>query len=218
MDVRFAAASIACMSADTFAEILLYQGYEWVSSWQIQAAESVIRRLETPRQGTGVEALGRGDLLILDLGCPEFVDGQSLCDSERGQVRIGPSHSAVSVQLRVIAVPCGRAVISLRIVMIAVTVSAHVEQLVLGATRSVAIELADLVLEALPLRKITVGVKSGVGRIRAIDEAKVYGHEIKGANIRRGFILQEVPCDSSIIDRGIRCFGVVRLAQWKKSS
>ena len=206
------------MSADALAEILLDQGYERVSGRQIQPVEGVVRRLETPRQGTCVIALGRGNLLVLDLGRPEFVDGQSLCDSEGGQVGVGPSYGAVSVQLGVIAIPCRGAVVGLRIVMIAVTMSAHVEQLVLGATGSVAIELANLVLEALPLSKITMGVKSGVGRIRAIDEAKICGHEIKGASISRRLILQEVTCDSSVVDRGSRDFGAIRLAHWKKST
>lgn len=102
---------------------------------------------------------------------------------------IGPCDGAVSVQLGVIAVPCGRAVVGLRIVVVAVTVSAHIEQLVFGTTRSLAIELGHLVLEALPLSWILVGMKSGIGWICAIDETKVSGHEIKRARISRGLIL-----------------------------
>ena len=84
--------------------------------------------------------------------------------------------------------------------MVAIAVSAHVEQLVLGATGSLAIELGDLVLETLPLGLIMVGPKGGIGGICAIDEAKVRGHEIEGASIGRGLILQEVSCDGGIID------------------
>lgn len=64
---------------------------------------------------------------------------------------VGPYDGAVSVQLGVVAVPGRGAVVRLRIVVVAVTVSAHIEQLVLGAMRSFAIELSDLMLEALPL-------------------------------------------------------------------
>ena len=141
-NVRFTAASIACVSADAFAEILLDQRHERVPGRQILPGEGVVRRLETPRQGTGVVVLGRGDLLVRNLRRPECVDGQGLGDSEGGQVGVGPGYGAVSVQLGVIAVPGRGAVVGLRIVVIAVTVSAHVEQLVLGATRSVAVELA----------------------------------------------------------------------------
>ena len=102
---------------------------------------------------------------------------------------IGPCDGTVSVQLGVIAVPCGRAVVGLRIIVVAVTVSAHVEQLVFGTTRSLTIEPGYLVLEALPLSQILVGMKSGIGWICAIDETKISGHEIKGARIGRGLIL-----------------------------
>lgn len=67
MDVGLIAASIACMSADTFAKILLDLGNEWVSGRQIKAIESVICRLKTPCQGTCVKALRRWDFLVLDL-------------------------------------------------------------------------------------------------------------------------------------------------------
>ena len=73
-------------------------------------------------------------------------------------------------------------------------------------------------LEALPLSEIMVGVESGVGWICAIDEAKICGHEIEGASIRRGLILQEVTCDGSVVDIGSRDFGAIRLAHWEKST
>ena len=102
---------------------------------------------------------------------------------------VGPCDGAVPVLLGVIAVPCGRAIVSLGIIVVAVTMSAHIEQLVFDTTRSLAIELGHLVLEALPLSQIFVGMKSGVGGICAIDETKVGGHEIKCARIGRGHIL-----------------------------
>ena len=87
--------------------------------------------------------------------------------------------------------------------MVAVTVSAHIQQLVLGARWSLTIELGDLMFESLPLSKVMVGMKSGVGWICAIDEAKICGHEVEGASIGRGLILQEISRDCGIIDVGI---------------
>ena len=202
-DVALAAASVACMSADPFAEILLDLGYERVPDRQIKAAEGVICRLKTPRQGTGVVALGGGNPLIRDFRRPEFVDRQSLGDPQWRQVGVGPGDGAVPVQLGIVAVPRGRAVVSLRVVVVSVAVSAHVEQLVLGAARSLAVELGDLMLEALPLGQVVVRMEGGVGWICAVDEAEICGHEIESASVGRGFVLQEVPCDCSVID--VRC-------------
>ena len=80
-DIRLIAASIARMSADALAEILLYLRYERVSSRQIEAGECEIRRLETSGQRTGIEGLRRWNFLIPDLGCPETMDGERLRDS-----------------------------------------------------------------------------------------------------------------------------------------
>ena len=80
-DIRLAAAPIARVSTDALAEVFFYLRYEGISSRQIEAVERVIGRLETSRQRTGVEGLGRRDLLVLDLGRPEVVDGESLRDS-----------------------------------------------------------------------------------------------------------------------------------------
>ena len=79
-DIRLVAAPIARVSADAFAKILLDLRCERVLGRQVEAVERVIRRLETSGQGTGVEGLRRGDLLVLDLGCPEAVD----CEGLRG--------------------------------------------------------------------------------------------------------------------------------------
>ena len=75
MDVGLTASSIARVSADAFAEKLLDLRYERVPGRQMEAVEGVIGRLETSRQGTGVVALRRWDLLVLDLRGPERVDG-----------------------------------------------------------------------------------------------------------------------------------------------
>ena len=96
-DVRLAAAAIARVSADAFAEILLYLRYERVFGWQIEPVEGVICRLETSGQGTGVEGLGRGDFFICDFGGPEGVDCEGLRDSEWREVRVGPGGGAVAV-------------------------------------------------------------------------------------------------------------------------
>ena len=126
---------------------------------------------------------------------------------------VGPDDGAVPVQLGIVAIPRGRAVVSLRIIMVAVAVPAHVEQLVLGAMRSITVELGNLMLKALPLGQIMMGMERGIGGICAINETKVCGHEIKGASISRGLILQEISCDGSVIDIGTRCLGAIRYAQ-----
>ena len=64
---------------------------------------------------------------------------------------VGPDDGAVAIQLGVIAVPGRRAVVGLGVIVVAIAVSAHIEELVLGAMRSTAVELGNLMLEALPL-------------------------------------------------------------------
>ena len=113
---------------------------------------------------------------------------------------VGPGDGAVAVQLRVIAVPGRGAVVGLRVVVVAVAVPAQVEELVLGAGRSVAVELAELMLEALPLGPVTVGTESGIGWVCAVDETKVCGHEIERGGIGRGLILQEISGDGGVVD------------------
>ena len=56
--------------------------------------------------------------------------------------------------------------------MIAITMAAHVEELVFGATRRLAIELVDLVFETLPLGQVLRGTV--VGWICAVDETKLH--------------------------------------------
>ena len=96
-NIRRAAAPIARVAADAFAEKLLDQGHEGVPGGQIQAVEGVVGCLEAPGQGTGVVALRGGDFLSCYLGCPEVVDGEGLGDAEGGEVGVGPGHCAVAV-------------------------------------------------------------------------------------------------------------------------
>ena len=44
-----------------------------------------------------------------------------------------------------------------------------------------------------------VGRNGGIGWVCAIEETKVSGHEVKGAGIGRGFILQEVSRNGGVI-------------------
>ena len=67
MDVSLIAASIACVSADAFAEIFLDLGNERVSRRQVEAVESEIGRLKTSCEGACVEGLRSRDLLVFDL-------------------------------------------------------------------------------------------------------------------------------------------------------
>ena len=188
------------MSADAFAEILLHLRYERVFGWQIETVEGVIGRLETSGQGTGVESLRRGDFLICDFGGPEGVDCEGLRDSEWRQVRVGPGDCVVAVELAVIAVPGRGAVVGLRIVVVAVAVPAQVEELVRGVRRGVAVELGELVVEALPLGAVAVGTEGGVGGVGAVDEAEVCGFEIEGGGVGCGLILLEIACDGGVVD------------------
>lgn len=63
--------------------------------------------------------------------------------------------------------------------MVAIAMTAHVEELVLDVVWRVLIELVDLVLEALPLCQVVV-FQGGIGGVGAVDEAEVRGHEIEG--------------------------------------
>ena len=56
--------------------------------------------------------------------------------------------------------------------MIAITMTAHVEEFVFGAMRRLAVELVDLVFKTLPLGQVLEG--TAVGWICAVDEAKLY--------------------------------------------
>ena len=82
VDVGLITASIACVSANTFAEILLDLGYERMPGRQIKAIEGIICGLKTPCQGTCVVALRCGNLLILNLRSPKLIDSQSLGNSQ----------------------------------------------------------------------------------------------------------------------------------------
>ena len=113
---------------------------------------------------------------------------------------VGPGDGTVAVQFGVIAVPGGGAVVGLRVVVVAVAVPAQVEELVRGAGRGGAVELGELVVEALPLGVVAVGTEGGIGGVGAVDEAEVWGCEIEGGGVGGGLVLQEVSCDGGVVD------------------
>ena len=114
---------------------------------------------------------------------------------------VGPGDGGVAVQLRVIAVPGGGAVVGLRVVVVAVAVPAQVEEPVRGAGRGVAVEADELVFEALPLGLVAVvGREGGVGGVGAVDETEVCGHEVEGGGVGRGLILEEISRDGCVVD------------------
>lgn len=67
MYIGLIAPTIARMTTNSLSEILLDGRYERVLSRQIEAVKSVVCRLETSRQGAGIEALRCGNLLRRDL-------------------------------------------------------------------------------------------------------------------------------------------------------
>ena len=74
--------------------------------------------------------------------------------------------------------------------MVAVAVPTQVEELVRGAGRGVAVELGELMLEALPLGPVVVVVtEGGIGWVCAVDQTEVCGHEVEGGGVGRGLIL-----------------------------
>ena len=114
-------------------------------------------------------------------------------------MRVRPSDSAISVKLGVVAIPSGSTVERLRVVVVAVTMSAHVEKLVLGSLWGGMVQLGDSALETLPLSQIVVGTV-GIGRIRLVYKTKIGRGEIKGSSVGCGFILQEVSCDCGVVE------------------
>lgn len=106
VDVRFAAATVACMDADGFAEKLVHTqishrekmglggaylfhlGDEWTAAWELQAGKGQIRRCQASIQGTGVVRLGSRNLLGCDLIRPEGIGLLGLLDAFRRDVGI----------------------------------------------------------------------------------------------------------------------------------
>ena len=95
---------------------------------------------------------------------------------------IRPGDGTVSIDLGVIAIPGRCAIISFCVIVVAVAMAADVEQLVLRAVGSIVVKVGELALEALPLGQV-VTVIVPIGRIGAVDEAEVGGHEIEGCCI-----------------------------------
>lgn len=93
-------------------------------------------------------------------------------------MRVGPCDCAVSVLLRVVAVPGWCSVIGFRGIVIAFTMAAHVQELVLRVTGRLMIQFGELVLKSLPLGRV-VNVQSLVAGIGAVEESEVGGHKIE---------------------------------------
>ena len=115
---------------------------------------------------------------------------------------IGPSYRRVAISDGVITIPSRCSVICLGIVMVAITVAAHIQNFVLSAMGCSTIEFLDLMLETLPLSQVVMA-KASIAGIGAVDETKVGGHEIECARIDRGLILQKEARDCSVINIGI---------------
>lgn len=203
VDVFPITAAVARMPADALPEQLLHRRDERVRMREREASEGEVGSHETAAQRAGVVALRGGDFLILDLSCPEGVDGLGLRDAGGGEVRVRPGDGGVAVQERVVAVPGWGAEVAFRGVVEAFAVAAEVEELVLGVVRGVAVELGDEVGEALPLGSGMVGVfVVGVCGVGAVDEAEVGGEEVEGAGVCGGEVLEEVAADCGVVDVG----------------
>ena len=105
---------------------------------------------------------------------------------------IGPVAGAVSIQLGPIAllphqlrpsgatdvfayIPGRGSVESIGYVMIAFTMSTHVEHLVLNMAAALTVQAKDLILESLPLSLFVVGVKFRIGIVCPVDKTKIHG-------------------------------------------
>lgn len=192
--------SITSMSADALAEEFLDGWHKWMPTRQLQPAESEIGSRKTSSQRAGVVTSRRGDFLILELGSPEGVDGQSLFDTLGCQSSIVPSHRTVTVHKGPVAIPSGGSVVALGGVMIALAMTAHEKQLVLDFATRVPVESEYLFLKALPLCLFAIGIISRVCGVCTIDQAEVGVDEAERAGIGRSFILEEVACHSRVIN------------------
>ena len=161
---------VASVSTNRLSEVFLNLGYERVR--QVETIESVISCLEASSERASIVALGRRDFLVFNLRCPERVDCEGLSNPKWREMSVCPSHRSVAVQLRIVTIPSRRAIVCLCIIMIAITMTAHVEELVFGATRRLAVELVYLVFETLPLGQVLRGTV--IGWICAVDEAKLH--------------------------------------------
>lgn len=200
LNVGFGPTSITGMSADALAEEFLDGWHKWMPTRQLQPTESEIGSRKTSSQRTGVVTSRRGGFLVLELGSPESVDGQSLFDTLRCQSSIVPSHRTVTVHEGPVAIPSGGSVVALGGVVIALAMTAHEKQLVLDFATRTPVESENLVLKALPLCLFAIGIISRICGVCTIDQAKVGVDEAERAGIGRSFILKEVACHSRVIN------------------
>lgn len=104
----------------------------------------------------------------------------------------------------------------LRRIMIALAVASQKEQLVLDVRSRLRVQRIDLLLELLPLRQSRIAVgqcwvravyQTEIGRCLFRDQSiasmvRVYtAYVVKGLRVRGRVILEEVSCDSRILDR-----------------
>lgn len=75
---------------------------------------------------------------------------QSLLFAFRSQMRIGPEELAVSIEFRPVVVPVFGAVLRFRNIVIALAVSAEVEEFVRRSRRCRRLQVLDVVAEAFP--------------------------------------------------------------------
>ena len=197
--------SITSMSADALAEEFLDGWHKRMPTRQLQPAESEVGSRKTSSQRTGVVTSRRGDFLILELGSPEGVDGQSLFDTLGCQSSIVPSHRTVTVDEGPVAIPSGRSVVALGGIVIALAMTAHEKQLVLDFATRIPVESENLVFKALPLCLFATGIISRICGVCTIDQAEAGVDEAERAGIGRSFILKKVACHSRVIDVRVMC-------------
>lgn len=166
-----------------------------MTAWELQAGKCHIRRCQASIQGTGVVRLRGWNLLGGDFVGPERVGFLGLLDAFLGDVSVGPAAGGVSIQLGPIAlssfmrsalawqgdvfcwsyIPGRGPVESLGNVVIAFSVSTHIEYLVLNMTTALMVQASNLMLESLPLSLFVSGIEFLVGLVGAADQTKVHG-------------------------------------------
>ena len=130
MDIRLTAPPITRVPTNPLPEQLLHRRHKRMRFGETQPAECDVGSRQTTGQRTCVVALWRGNLLLRNFLLPERVDRLRLLDPRGCQMGIGPNHRSIAVLLRPVAVPRWGSVISLRSVMIAFAMAAHVQDFV----------------------------------------------------------------------------------------
>lgn len=105
---------------------------------------------------------------------------------------VRPCYRSIALQHRIVTIPSRGPVESLGIVVITVSVAAHVQDLVLDTAGCLVVQFCDLMLEALPLSQVVVVVEVSITGIVTVDEAKVGSHKVESGRISGSFILKEI--------------------------